>query len=81
METAKERILAALPHLKLAIDMARIEMPTANVGLGIIAKFPDGGGKVVATFHASEFFNDIAEVMGVKDQMGWMEPEKLNGKG
>lgn len=72
-ETAKDRALIALPYLKMALNAASIESPGAKIMLGVLAVLPDGSGRVVARLdETTEFLNDIAELVGVKDDPLWM---------
>lgn len=53
------RIAAALRHLRIAAEMARVSEEGARVELGIIAKRPDGGGRITATFQTDGFLADL----------------------
>jgi hypothetical protein len=72
-EEARQRLLEALPHVRLAMEMARIEVPGGTVGLAIIAKSTSGTGRITATFDGDEFLRDLAEVLGVADKPGWLD--------
>lgn len=72
METALDRVRRALPMLKLQLDMWNIQEPGGKVMLGILRVNEDGSGRVVAQLHeTTSFLDDLAEVAGVKDTVGW----------
>lgn len=64
MSKPVERLKAIIPHLKLAMSMAKIQVPNGIVALGVIAKSPDGGGRITASFDGEDFFNDLETVVG-----------------
>jgi len=64
-DLAFERLRGALPHMRLAIEMAQQEEPDGTVQLAIIAINPDGSGKMTAAFDYHDFFNDLAEILGL----------------
>ena len=66
-EQAKRSLAEFLPHLKLAIAMARIEAgPEGKTELGVLGVQPDGSGQIVARFETS-FVDDLEKlVMGDK---------------
>jgi hypothetical protein len=59
----RSKMLTALPHMRFAIEEALQANPNANIQIGILAKNADGTGKVVATFAASEFIEDLAALL------------------
>ncbi len=67
MSDAKERLKAVLPHIMIAANMAQVEVPDGIVCLAVVAKKPDGSGKLTCTFEAGDFFQDILEVLGYQD--------------
>jgi len=67
-DTPRGRLLNVLPHLAIAVEMARIETAGGTVGLGVIAKGADGSGRVSAQFEG-EFISDLGRVLGVWDDL------------
>lgn len=61
---AEERLYDVLPHLRLAIGMAKVKVPGGKIGLAIVAKHDDGTGQVTATFEGEEFIDDVETVVG-----------------
>lgn len=59
----RNKMLTALPHMRFAIEEALKANPTAEIKIGILAKNPDGTGKVVSTFAATEFIEDLATLL------------------
>ena len=55
---AKENLADFLPHLEVAIEVAKIDNPGTEIQLGVIASKPDGSGQVVARFGV-EFVKDL----------------------
>jgi hypothetical protein len=64
IEACKERLRAVLPHLKIAMNMAKLQVPGGTVGLGIIVKTSDGAGRVTASFEGEEFLRDLETLVG-----------------
>jgi len=63
-EKARLKFLQALPHFRLAMEMAKEAAgPEGKVGLGIIAIPTDGNGHITAQFHGDEFFEDLATLI------------------
>jgi len=57
----RKKMLLALPHLRFASDEAKKEAGEGGkVLFGILVKKTDGTGKVLATFDAGEFAEDLA---------------------
>lgn len=54
---AQQRLLQALPHMRIAANKAHEE---GSVQLGILAVQPDGSGQVKMRFDADSFFEDLA---------------------
>jgi hypothetical protein len=69
---SKQRLLDALPHLRLAMEVAKVAEPEGKVLLAIIAKKEDGSGTVACSFEGEQFLTDIAALCGVADKPGWM---------
>jgi len=64
IEACKERLRAVLPHLKIAMSMAKLQVPDGTVGLAVVAKAPDGAGRVTATFESEGFLRDLEMLVG-----------------
>lgn len=65
METAKERLLVAIPYFRNAVNSAKANAGAGGkVQMGILAVKPDGSGKIEMQFDCEEFFKDIEEVLG-----------------
>lgn len=64
---AKQRLITVLPHLKIAMQMAKIQVPNGTVRIGIIAEENNGGGRITAQFEGEQFIEDIIQVLGFKD--------------
>lgn len=67
-EDAEQRLRAALPQFRIALEMAKLQGGT--VGLAIVSIAEDGSGKLIAKFEGDQFFSDIAEMCGVVDRPG-----------
>lgn len=65
VDAAKERLLAALPYFRKAVSDAKKK---GAVQLGVLATNPDGSGNIEVRFEASEFFDDLATVLGAPPQ-------------
>lgn len=64
-EAARARLLAVLPHIRIAVEMAALHGgPAGSVGLCVIVTQPDGSGRVTAQFQGREFFDDLTTVLG-----------------
>jgi len=72
-QEAVARLKEVLPHIRIAIEMAKIQEPKGTVFLAVGVKKPDGGGRLTAQFE-EEFLGDVARVLGVFNQPGWAEP-------
>lgn len=60
----REKIRQVLPYFRYAMKEAAQEASgDGHVMFGVLAYKPDGSGRVVASFRASEFFDDLAEVL------------------
>ena len=59
MDTPRKRLEAVLPHLKIATEMARLEVPGGTVKLGVIAETPGGVGRLTARFESAQFLEDL----------------------
>lgn len=73
LEEARRDLLGVLPLIKL--DIAEAEIAGGTVELGIIVKEPNGYGRVAATF-GKEFLADVAALIGVADDPGWMREDQ-----
>ena len=62
VKAALGRLLDALPHIQLAISIAKVDSPNADVRLGILAKNPDGSGRIAASFEEA-FLHDLQLVL------------------
>ena len=64
-EELRQKMLLVLPHLRFAIEEAAKKAgATGSVEIGILVKNADGSGRVVASFHAGEFIEDLATLLG-----------------
>ena len=63
VKAAGDRLLSVLPHIDIAANMARIQMPDGKVELGVIIKNATGG-RITASFEFDGFMKDIALVAG-----------------
>jgi len=63
MSEAKERLMAALPQMSIAMSMARVDVPDGSVLLAVIGKRPDGSGMITATFEGEQFLEDVAKIL------------------
>jgi hypothetical protein len=60
----RKKLLLVLPHLRFAEEEAKAEAGADGKALfGILVTKPDGTGKVVATFEAPEFVEDLAKLL------------------
>jgi hypothetical protein len=66
-EEARERLIDAIPHIAIAMQMAKIEVPDGVVQLAVVSKRANGSGRVTATFEGEEFLKDIIAALGFKD--------------
>jgi hypothetical protein len=64
---AEERLRGVLPHLKIAMHMAKLQVPNGTVKLAIVAKEPDGSGRITSTFEGEEFLRDLETLVGDPD--------------
>jgi hypothetical protein len=62
-KAAQASLAAFLPHLKIACEMAKIEVPGCKVELGVIGTKPDGSGQIVARFELTEFIADLEKLL------------------
>jgi hypothetical protein len=63
----RERLASALPALQLAATAARGQMPDGEVSLAIVVKNKTSG-RVVCTFDAASFLQDLEEILGVEPE-------------
>ncbi len=54
-----------LPHVRIATELAREEVPGGSVGLAVIAKGADGSGRITASFMGDEFLTDLETLVGI----------------
>ena len=60
----RKKMLLALPHLRFAAEEAKSEAGEGGkVLIGILVTKADGTGKVLATFAAAEFVEDLAALL------------------
>ena len=76
-----ERLTGVMPIIKLAIEMAKMRSPGGRIELGIVISKehghnPGGSTGVVAARFKDEFFDDVAQLLGVHKQPGWVPPEE-----
>ncbi len=62
VKDAADRLLEVMPHLEIAANMARIEMPDGVLGLAITVK-NGKNGRITATFELDEFLKDLKAVV------------------
>lgn len=62
-EEIKNKMLTVLPILRFAIEEAKSTNPEAAIHIGILAKNTDGTGKVISSFRAEEFIEDLAKLL------------------
>ena len=62
-EEIRQKMLAVLPHLRFAIEEATAANNTAVIHIGILTKNADGSGKVLSSFRAEEFIEDLAKLL------------------
>ena len=63
-EQARESLSTFVPHLKVAIEGAKLSVPGGKVKLAVIVEKPDGsGGQITARFEMDEFLSDIEDVL------------------
>ncbi len=67
---ARTRLRTILPHLQIAAEMAKIEVPDGEVKLSIAGMRADGTGRNIASFEAAEFLADLEAVLGGDDGEG-----------
>lgn len=72
-QEAADRLRQVLPHIRIAAEMAKIQEPDGKLILAVGIEKPDGGGRITARFEGS-FLDDVARLLGVYDQPGWVEP-------
>jgi hypothetical protein len=64
-EEIRKKMLMVLPYLRFAIEEAKTKAgETGAVEIGILVKNADGSGKVLASFGAGEFVEDLATLLG-----------------
>src|SRR5271154_1840659 len=64
-ETAKAKMLVAIPYMRHAIAKAAKD---GRAYVGILSVNPEGGGRVVAQFDAPEFFDELALLLDAPPQ-------------
>lgn len=77
-DAARERLLELMPHLRVALEMAAIEMPGGKVELGVIVSGEEGNGRITCRFSGADFLDDLAAALGVKEQPGWAAPADVD---
>lgn len=73
----RNKMLQMLPHLRFAIEEAIEADASVGIELGILAKKSDGSGRVVCSFRADEFVEDLAKLLGAGPMT---EEERLDAK-
>ena len=73
----RNKMLQVLPHLRFAIEEAVKADPSARIELGILAKKTDGSGRVVCSFRADEFVEDLAKLINAGPMT---EEERMDAK-
>jgi hypothetical protein len=61
---ARVRLQAALPHIKVALRMAQLQVPDGKIGIAVIATAPDRSGTITASFEGDSFIKDIELLVG-----------------
>jgi hypothetical protein len=64
-EEIREKFLTALPHFRFAMKEASRK---GKAKIGVLSITEDGGGKVIASFEAEEFFDDLAILLDAPPQ-------------
>jgi len=64
MTTARNRLRKSMPALKMAVSMAKIQVPDSDIMLAVVGKRADGSGQITASFEFEGFFNDLLEILG-----------------
>lgn len=68
METAKDRLLLAIPYFRNAIASAKAKCDAGGkVQLGVLATNADGSGNIEVRFDCEEFFSDIEELISAPE--------------
>lgn len=62
-QTPYNRLKAALPFIRVAVEAAKHEVPDGEIGLGILVTRPDGSVKFTAAMSAENFASDLEEVL------------------
>ena len=73
MDEARKRLLNVLPHIWIAVEMAKAQHKGGSAALAVVSKKADGSGQITAQFGVS-FLQDVATVLGVGDRPGWIAP-------
>jgi hypothetical protein len=60
-EEAKARLRAVIPHLKIAVEMAKLQVGGGKVELGVIASNTKEG-RIAARFEFEQFLADLEAV-------------------
>lgn len=68
-EEAVQDLQALITHARLAVDMAKIENPTARGMAGVGWKLPDGSGKLVCDFDSEPLCDDLEMVLKALQDM------------
>jgi hypothetical protein len=64
LAAARVRLQEAIPHIKIALRMAQLQVPDGKVGIAVIAKAPDGTGMITASFEGDDFIKDVELLCG-----------------
>lgn len=67
MNDARSRLRSLLPHLELASEMVKLDVPDGETCVAIMSKRADGSGKIGASFEFEPFIKDLLELLGYKD--------------
>lgn len=62
-EEARQALIDIVPHLKIAMSMAKINEPTGKIKLAILAEKEDGSGYISASFDGESFTDDLIAVL------------------
>jgi hypothetical protein len=63
-DEAVDRIRQVLPHFRIAMSMAAIDVPGGQIMISISGKREDGSGKMVCDFEAEAFVSDLELLVG-----------------
>lgn len=64
-EELRKKMLMVIPHLRFAVEEATTKAgESGQVEFGVLVRNADGSGRVVSSFRAGEFIEDLATLLG-----------------